>query len=164
MEIRKTRIEEIDVIMRLYDRAREFMRKSGNVNQWINGYPSEKIIKRDIIQGNSYVCEEEDGRITGVFCFMEGTEPAYRVLEGGHWLNDAPYGVIHRLASTGERKRFAEVCLEWCFARCNNIRVDTHADNQVMRKLLMRNGFRECGIISVEDGSPRIAYQKCIPV
>ena len=38
--------------------------------------------------------------------------------------------------------------------------VDTHADNKVMQHLLESEGFTRCGIIHVEDGTPRIAYQR----
>lgn len=40
-----------------------------------------------------------------------------------------------------------------------NLRIDTHEENKVMRHLIEKSGFAECGIIRVEDGSPRIAYQ-----
>lgn len=159
MEIRKTQVEEIETVMRLYGRARAFMRATGNKNQWINGYPSRETVLQDIGRGDSYVCVEDDGEITGVFCFRQGTEPGYRLIEQGEWLNDEPYGVIHRLASSGKRKRLGDECIRWCFSRCPNLRVDTHRDNRVMQNVLERNGFRRCGIIYVEDGTPRIAYQ-----
>lgn len=162
MEIRKTKAEELHVVMELYEQARTFMRQSGNANQWVNGYPSEEVVKHDIREGNSYVCVEGDGTVTGVFCFMQGIEPNYQMIEDGQWLNDAPYGVIHRMASSGRCKGLADLCLQWCFTCCDNIRVDTHKDNRVMQKVMDRNGFQRCGIIYVEDGTPRIAYQKCI--
>lgn len=31
---------------------------------------------------------------------------------------------------------------------------------QIMQHLICKNGFQKCGIIYVEDGSPRIAYEK----
>ena len=37
--------------------------------------------------------------------------------------------------------------------------IDTHRDNQVMRERILRNGFQECGIIYLENGDPRIAYE-----
>ena len=43
---------------------------------------------------------------------------------------------------------------------CESLRADTHADNKIMQHLLEENGFTRCGIIHVEDGTPRIAYQK----
>ena len=74
----------------------------------------------------------------------------------------APYGTIHRIAAGGAGKGIFRECLAYCLARIPNIRIDTHRDNAAMRHLLERHGFRECGIIYVEDGSPRIAYQKCL--
>lgn len=162
MEIRKTRLEELEEVMKLYEQARDFMRASGNRNQWVNGYPSREIVQQDICRGCSYVCVEEEKGILGVFCFLLDTEPNYRVIEKGRWLNDLPYGVVHRMASSGRRKRLADFCIQWCFNRCPNIRVDTHSDNRVMQGVLERNGFQKCGIIYVEDGTPRIAYQRSI--
>ena len=43
---------------------------------------------------------------------------------------------------------------------CESLRADTHADNKVMQHLLESEGFTRCGIIHVEDGTPRIAYQR----
>lgn len=159
MEIRKTRKGEIEILMRLYDEARKFMRRMGNAEQWVNGYPSIEVVSKDVMQGNSYVCVEEE-EIIGTFCFIQGEDPCYRVIADGHWLNDAPYGVIHRLASCGRKKRLADICICWCSERCPNLRVDTHRDNRPMQEVLKRNGFRRCGIVYVEDGTPRVAYQR----
>ena len=40
------------------------------------------------------------------------------------------------------------------------IRIDTHEDNYVMQNALAKQGFRRCGIIYVEDGTTRIAYDR----
>lgn len=93
--------------------------------------------------------------------FFPGIEPNYAKIEEGEWLNDKPYGVIHRLSSSGQRKGIADICIRWCLQQCPNVRVDTHQDNRIMQKIL-ENGFQRCGIIYVEDGSPRIAFQKCV--
>ena len=50
--------------------------------------------------------------------------------------------------------------VEWCLEHCESLRADTHADNKVMQHLLESEGFTRCGIIQVEDGTPRIAYQR----
>ena len=42
------------------------------------------------------------------------------------------------------------------------ISIDTHKDNLIMQKFLSKNGFDRCGIIYVEDGTERIAYQKLV--
>ena len=38
--------------------------------------------------------------------------------------------------------------------------IDTHKDNIPMQRVLLRNGFVYCGIIHLENGDERIAYQK----
>ena len=41
-----------------------------------------------------------------------------------------------------------------------SIRIDTHEDNKPMRRFLEKCGFKFCGIIYLEDGSKRLAYEK----
>lgn len=96
----------------------------------------------------------------GVFYYKEGRDRTYDVIEGGEWLSEAPYGVVHRITSDGTVKGTASFCLDWAFRKCGNLRIDTHRDNVVMQNLLKKNGFSYCGIIHVEDGSERLAYQK----
>ena len=43
-----------------------------------------------------------------------------------------------------------------------SIRVDTHEDNIGMQKLLEKCGFEKCGIIHLENGDPRVAYEKVL--
>lgn len=159
MEIRKTRPEELQQLMKLYENARGFMARSGNPTQWGNTYPAQSLIESDIASGCSYVCVEE-GEIIATFFFREGEDSAYRRIIGGGWLNDRPYGVVHRITSSGKRKGAASFCLDWAFEQCGNLKIDTHRDNQIMRRLLEKKGFSQCGTIFTEDGSERIAFQK----
>ena len=53
MEIRKTRPEELDVLLKMYENARRFMATHGNASQWGNTYPSPQLILDDITEGNS---------------------------------------------------------------------------------------------------------------
>ena len=102
-----------------------------------------------------------NGQMQAVFAFVLGEDPTYKVIEDGQWLNDTlPYGTLHRLASAGESKGIGKAVVEWCLEHCESLRADTHADNKVMQHLLESEGFTRCGIIHVEDGTPRIAYQR----
>ena len=56
MRIRKTTLNDLEPVMAMYDYARKFMQEHGNPNQWINGYPSEEYIRREIADGHSYIC------------------------------------------------------------------------------------------------------------
>ena len=55
--IRRAAIQDLPKIMPIFEKARAFMRRSGNASQWIDGYPSEEIIRKDIYNGNFYVEE-----------------------------------------------------------------------------------------------------------
>lgn len=159
MDIRKTKLEDLDQVMAIIDIARGLMRASGNTIQWTNGYPSREYIQSTIAIGENYVCIEDDV-IVATFCFSLEPDPNYTIIEDGQWLNEEPYGVVHRLASNGQVKGVAAQCFQWCFEQCHNIRVDTHETNIPMQKVLTRLGYIRCGIIYVGDGTPRVAFQK----
>ena len=158
MIVRPSAFSDLPRILEIYARAREFMRLSGNPTQWGDDRPRELAVRDDIERGVSCIVEAE-GNAVGVFAFIIGDEPTYRKIDG-RWLNDAPYGTVHRIASSGEVGGVFSACLEFCFSRMPNIRIDTHRDNAPMRHLLRKHGFAECGTIWVDDGTPRIAFQK----
>lgn len=161
MIIRKAVPADIDRLMRIFAIAREFMKSSGNPNQWINGYPQEELIRNEIAAGHCFVCvSSEDGHVVATFCFIEGPDPTYSYIEDGEWPDDEPYYVIHRLASDGSVKGITGFCIDWCQQISTCLRADTHHDNKVMQHLLEKNGFVKCGIIYVSNGTPRIAYQR----
>lgn len=138
------------------------MRQNGNLHQWTGGYPSREILEADIAADSSFVCLDDTQAIVGTFCFRYGiaSEPTYATIYGGAWLNDKPYGVIHRIASAGKVGGIFAACLAWCRGYVDNIRIDTHRDNRVMQELLIRHGFSRCGIIYLANGDERIAFQR----
>lgn len=160
MVIRTTLLSDIDPVMEIYRGARKFMKDNGNPDQWINGYPDRELVREDILDGSSYVCIDHN-QIVGVFRFTLGEDPTYRKIYDGEWLNEEAYGVVHRIASASHKKGVGSFCLDWCFDQCKNIRIDTHHDNYIMQNLLIKLGFKRCGIIHLEDGAERIAFQKC---
>ena len=158
MKIRKSTIEDINHIQKIYDYAREYMISQGNTNQWTNGYPDYDTIKTDIEKSQSYVCIDEDNTVVGVFVFYIGNEEDYNNIEGT-WLNNDEYGVVHRIATN--KKGVGSFCLRYCFEQINNIKIDTHQDNISMQKLLEKEGYTKCGIITLKrNGAKRIAFQK----
>ena len=157
MEIRKANLNDVDEIMRIYAAAKAFMIETGNKSQWVNGYPQRELIESDIAKGWCHVCEE-DG-IHGVFAFILGKDPTYEYIEDGAWLNDRPYGTVHRIGSDGQKRGIFNAALDYCKTVIGDLRIDTHENNKVMQKLITAYGFERCGIIYLSDGSPRIAYQ-----
>jgi len=161
MTIRPADMNDLETIMEIYSYAREQMRLSGNPEQWGNDRPSPKTIQEDIQKERSYVIIEQN-RICGVFAFMIGPDPTYRMIENGEWLNNEPYGTLHRIAGNGQARGILAKALSFCEAQIDNIRIDTHDDNQIMLHLLVKYGYHKCGHIYVEDGSRRTAFQKCL--
>ena len=158
--IQKATLSQLSQIMAVYETARCFMAKTGNPDQWGMAYPPEDMIRQDILNGKSYVNLEDD-HIRAVFYFAVEEDPTYGYIEGA-WLNDAPYGVIHRIAVDGSGRGVAAECFAFAEQLCGNLRIDTHEKNIPMQRCLAKNGFTRCGTIYLEDGDPRIAYQKVI--
>lgn len=158
MTIRTAALADLENILPIYSYARKQMALNGNPTQWGSSHPSTDVLTDDINNANLYLIEENEKPV-GVFAFIIGTEPTYQEIDG-EWPNELPYGTIHRIASNGEAKGILKKCLDFCASLLPNIRIDTHKNNAVMRHLLEKEGFQTCGIIYVEDGSPRIAYQK----
>ena len=161
--IRHATVEDIDRLLPIYDNARAYMRANGNMHQWTDGYPGPAQLLADVAANQLYVCMDGgqgDDRIVGVFVYFEGIDPTYLRIYDGAWLNDAPYGVLHRIAVAVHGRGVASFCFDWCFSRCKNLKIDTHRDNIPMQRSLARNGFTRCGIIYLESGDERIAFQK----
>ena len=160
MNVRKSTINDLPRILELRDMARDIMRASGNRDQWPEGYPTEDTFRQDILQGHSYVMEE-DNNIVATWAFIPGPDPTYSIIYDGEWINnDLPYYVVHRIASTPDSHGVMDRLLQFCFTRCNNLRIDTHRDNHIMRHILQKHGFTYCGIIHIANGDERLAYQK----
>lgn len=157
MEIRKSTMDDLAEMQRIYAIAREFMKKTGNPNQWRDDKPRESDLINDIEKGNSYLVLS-DGEIVGVFSMIPGRDPTYGYIEAGSWLNDEPYVTIHRIASSGRKSGVFSAAIDYALSVCNNVRIDTHKDNKVMQHLTEKKGFVRCGIIYLEDGDSRIAY------
>ena len=145
--------------MTIYAEARQFMKENGNPNQWKDIFPEEQTIINDINSGNHYLCVNDEDQILAQFTFIVGDDPTYHQIDG-KWINNAEYGVVHRIASTRREHGAARYCLQWAYDQCHNMRIDTHRDNKPMQNLILSCGFEYCGIILTHDGTPRLAYQK----
>ena len=159
MLIRKTTEADLSAISEIYENAKRFMSENGNPNQWSVGGPNISIARSDMEKGIGYVLEE-DGEILAAFMFSIGEDPTYKKIYEGEWLNPDPYGVIHRIAVKYQGRGLIDYCFNFCFELCKNLKIDTHRDNLPMQKALEKRGFVRCGIIYLENGDERIAYQR----
>lgn len=158
MDIRQATTEDIWHLKELFDIARKFMLQTGNPNQWAPNYPSDEQILHDINSHDCFVCLQENN-IVATFVLRGGIDPTYDVIYEGTWTNNNPYATIHRIASNGNVKGIFSKVMEFAKERYSTIRIDTHKDNKVMQKAIMKAGFKYCGIIHCWNGSERLAYQ-----
>ena len=157
--IRKAAYSDIPKIMEIIAAAKRYMRNTGNLTQWEGNYPSAGLIEKDIANGNEYVIERADG--SGIFaCFgiFSGDDPTYSYIEGS-WSSDTPYAAIHRVASDGTESGVVRRAVEFALKEHRHLRIDTHEDNKPMQKAVLAAGFEYRGIIYLEDGAPRLAYE-----
>lgn len=159
MKIHLAKKDDLDTILAIYKSARSTMQANGNFTQWGNTYPSIDGLINDIEHDHLFVSVDDTDTIQGVFALILGDDPSYQTIDGA-WLSDLAYATIHRIASSGARKGIFNACIDFAWSICPNLRIDTHANNRAMRHLIEKKGFVYCGIITVEDGSPRLAYQK----
>ena len=158
--IRHSTMEDLPTILRLRDQAREIMRSYGNTFQWPEGYPRDDMFRKDIEMGGSHVMADEKGTIVGTFALLPSPEVTYNVIYDGQWVDNQPYHVIHRIASTPDSHGILNAVLDYCEAVAPNIRIDTHEANIIMRKGLEKHGYQYCGIIHLLNGDERLAFQK----
>ena len=159
--VRQATSADTETIMRLIDEGRQKMIAQGNTKQWTAGHPSPEVIEQDIARGNSYlICDGNEALAT--FALVEGPDPTYAEIYDGEWLNDKPYYVVHRVASSPKAHGVLHIILDFASQHTDTLRIDTHEDNKTMQTLLRKNGFSYCGIIHLENGDSRLAFQKTI--
>lgn len=167
MESKQTEAKDIPQIMEIIKAARNYLKNKG-IDQWQNNYPNSKTLKEDIENNNSYIITDGD-KIIAAAAIIFSDDPTYDYIEGGKWLSSGNYGVIHRAVVIKEYK--GRGIASKIFARTyelakqrgiTSIRIDTHPDNEAMKKAIKKEKFKYCGIIFTELGSKRLAYEKII--
>ncbi len=165
MELIKATNRDLPRIMDLIQQAKTFLKSSG-VDQWQNGYPDQARIEKDLENETGFLFVSNGQRI-GYLCIDFDGEPAYEELDG-EWISIQPYVVVHRLAldDTVKGKGLASQVFRLVEElgrehKVHSFKVDTDDGNQIMKHLLIKNGFQYCGTISF-DNSEKIAFEKLI--
>lgn len=160
------RAEERDgeTIFKMIASARRRLRADG-VDQWQGADPTEAAILQGIKNKETYFFKDNTGTVVATAVLSEREEATYASIDGA-WRDDSPYLTVHRLIVSENRlkegigRRVMNQIKEYALGRgFDAVRIDTHADNFRMRRLLKATDFIFCGIITVEDGTPRRAYQ-----
>lgn len=158
MKIELAKKTDLDKLLEIYREAREFMKNSGNKTQWGDNKPSKETLERDIENKNLYKVVNFD-EIVGAFALIYGEDKTYLEIDG-KWLNDEPYATLHRVASSGKARGIMSEIIKFSEEKYENLRIDTHKNNHKMLDKIRENGFTYCGVIKIDDGSPREAFQK----
>ena len=173
MVIRPATPADIPALRPVFEAAKGIMRADGNHDQWATpGFPDDSLLLRDIARGGGFVIEsiipngtpsvipsEAKESIVAYFALLPSPEPTYSYIDGA-WLTDEPYGIIHRMASYPEVHGIFSTIIDYAASRYSHLRIDTHRDNRIMQHLIEKHGFTYCGIIWLEDGTERLAYER----
>ena len=163
--IRPATAADLPAVLPVFEAAKAIMRADGNHDQWgAPGFPGDALLLRDIARGGGFVISSEaegevEKSIVAYFALLPSPEPTYDVIDGA-WLTDGPYGVIHRIASYPEVHGIFSAVIDFAAARYPHLRIDTHRDNRIMQHLIDMAGFTYCGVIWLEDGTERLAYER----
>ena len=166
---KKATLDQIDDIMLVVEDSRELLRLQGN-GQWQNGYPNRDSFLEDIKNGRLFAIFDDDNPniLVGV-CAVTYYEEDYSHLYEGHWLTELPYVVMHRVAlkkeyrNKGYGQRLFEVFIDVAIKEgFHSLRIDTHENNQIMRHIISKFGFKYCGKAILTPNKDRVVYEKII--
>lgn len=165
MEFRQAKISDLDQIVEIIELSKKYLKET-KVDQWQDGYPAKEDLRRDIESGNSYVLTNKEEIVATTVISLDG-ESTYNSIFNGEWITNDEYIVMHRVAVHDKYKGkgiFKELIKEAEILALNkgisSIKIDTHRDNISMQRAVVKNDFQKCGIIYLEDGSERIAFEK----
>lgn len=169
MEFRRTVLEDIDNIMEIIKQAQAYFKEQG-IDQWQNNYPNVEVIINDINNEHSYVLLKDNTIVATVAVSFDG-EKTYESIYEGQWITNGKFAVIHRIAvdnnykGLGISSEIIKHIEKLCLSRdVQSIKADTHEENLSMQKLLKKNDFKYCGIIYLESGHKRVAFEKVIKI
>jgi len=167
LEFRQANISDLDQIVEIIELSKKYLKET-KVDQWQDGYPAKEDLRRDIESGNSYVLTNKDEIVATTVISLDG-ESTYNSIFNGEWITNEEYIVMHRVAVHDKYKGkgiFKELIKEAESLALNkgisSIKIDTHRDNISMQRAVVKNDFKRCGIIYLEDGSERIAFEKVL--
>ncbi len=168
MKVRPASKADINDVLGCVRRIKREYFEANNIPQWNDDYPSREIFSADVDKKSLYVMHMGEV-LVGFGVFSAENEPTYNEIDG-EWLTDGGnYLVVHRFginpdwhgmgmgsALIGLADKICEV------KKIPSIRVDTHESNISMQKLLEKCGYKKCGTIHLQNGDPRIAFEKII--
>lgn len=158
MIIVKANLNDLDQVVKITEETRAYFKEVG-IPQWQNAYPSRDTFDNDIKLERLYVAKDND-KVIGFFALVY-PDHNYDYIEDGKWQDNSQYIAIHRMAIDKDYKGrgFAGKIFDYVKEEYDHIRIDTHKNNNSMIRAIIKNDFEYRGIIYVEDGTARNAYE-----
>ncbi|MGG7178728.1 GNAT family N-acetyltransferase [Clostridium paraputrificum] len=163
MGLRQGRLEDLDYIVAIKNKAIEFYKDSG-IN-WTEDYPNKEVFKKDIEKSELFILGKED--IIGIVVLNDEEDINYKKVK---WEKRERNLVIHRLFINPEyaRKGMGKKLLEEVefYARSNNImsiKLDTNTGNKGAQSLYRSMGYKLIDEICLEGKEGKFyAIQKIL--
>lgn len=166
MRVRLATEDDIGDVINLTARVKEEYFEKNGIPQWEGSYPSDADFARDLEAERLFVMYMGEC-LVGYAAMEVADDPNYEAIEDGGWAKEGPYVVVHRFAINPDWHRMgmgsALMALADKLAEArgvSSIRCDTHELNAGMNALLLKCGFERRGLIHLESGAPRLAYEK----
>ena len=158
---RKAKSEDLALIEKIAQSAINSL-KEQHIDQWNNGYPNRAIFLEDIKQERGFLFED-----VAYVALIFDSDPNYLKIDGA-WHYEKSYVALHRtmVLSKAQHKGLGyKLFLEsedYVKKRgLDYLRIDTHEDNFIMRRLLEKLDYRFCGTITLlNDAGKRLAFDK----
>lgn len=166
MEIRKAAASDLSKVMEIIESGRVALQKQG-LPQWQNGHGPDAVSMGQMIEEKCCYLALVDEEVVAVGCLVTGVDPVYTAITNGSWTEAGPYLSIHRFAvisgHTGQgigRRFLTALVNQGCQLGYQDLRIDTHPDNQGMIQVIESCGFVYRGDVQfpIPHGE-RVAYQ-----
>ncbi|GBG95868.1 GNAT family acetyltransferase [Ligilactobacillus salitolerans] len=165
--IRKAQASELEQVFALISQGKKLLAQD-QIPQWQGEYPQKADIQQDIDKGETYLLIL-DAEIVGTATLFQANDPNYEQIYQGQWQpSDKKYATIHRITVAPQYHGqhladffFSNLTSEAYRLGFREVRIDTHAMNQRMQHVILKQGFSYSGIVYMDgdQNDQRNVYQ-----
>ena len=165
VNFRRACVEDIPPILQIFREGQAFL-QAQNVPQWRPGTePTIKEAEAAVQTEQGYVLTVED-TVAAFIMLVPGPDGSPPLSQGEWPGRDEDYVALHRVAVSANMRGMG-LCSKLLEAAIEQgiklgyraVRIDTHPDNQIMQRAILRVGFQQVGVmeLSIPYGT-RLVY------
>ncbi|MDF2988853.1 MAG: acetyltransferase [Eubacterium sp.] len=155
INLRKARLEDLNLIMKMVRKAIEVMAEAG-IFQWDDLYPDEELLHKDILNNEMFLCEI-DNQMACIFVLNQECDDEYAA---GDWqYKDSSYSVIHRLCvnTVFQGRGIGSMTIQLIEEYLRNrgiecVRLDAFSGNPIALRMYEKLGYRRSGELFLRKG------------